>query len=112
MDGKAGKRNSKSILKAITTDENHSPNKNKLTKTALKTTNNNNANEAKRAKEKKRKEKISVVSRDKEEKNQEKKVLELIHEKNPEKEDYDLIYNIISKHFFLQTLNNQAKNEL
>ncbi len=41
LDGKAGKRNSKSILKAITTDENHSPNKNKLTKTALKTTNNN-----------------------------------------------------------------------
>ena len=112
LDGKAGKRNSKSILKAITTDENHSPNKNKLTKTALKTTNNNNANEAKRAKEKKKKEKISVVSRDKEEKNQEKKVLELIHEKNPEKEDYDLIYNIISKHFFLQTLNNQAKNEI
>ena len=41
-----------------------------------------------------------------------KKVLELIHEKNAEKEDYDLIYNIISKHFFLQTLNNQAKNEI
>ena len=90
----------------------HSPNKNKLTKTALKTTNNNNANEAKRGKEKKKKEKISVVSRDKDEKNQEKKVLELIHEKNAEKEDYDLIHNIISKHFFLQTLNNQAKNEI
>ena len=38
--------------------------------------------------------------------------MELIHEKNAEKEDYDLIYNIISKHFFLQTLNNQAKNEI
>jgi len=61
---------------------------------------------------KKKKEKISVVSKDKEDKNQEKKVLELIHEKNAEKEDYELIYDIISKHFFLQTLNNQAKNEI
>ena len=112
LDGKTGNRNNKSKLNAIATDENHSPNKNKLTKTALKTTNNNNANEAKRGKEKKKKEKISVVSRDKDEKNQEKKVLELIHEKNAEKEDYDLIHNIISKHFFLQTLNNQAKNEI
>jgi len=110
--GKTGNRNNKSKLNAIATDENHSPNKNKVTKTALKTTNNNNANEAKRGKEKKKKEKISVLSRDKDEKNQEKKVLVLIHEKNAEKEDYDLIYNIISKHFFLQTLNNQAKNEI
>ena len=38
--------------------------------------------------------------------------MELIHEKNKEKEDYDLIYNILSEHFFLQTLNNQAKNEI
>jgi CRP-like cAMP-binding protein len=94
----------------MVTDENHSPNKKNATKSAIKTTNNNN--EAKRDKLKKKKEKISVMSKDKDDKNQEKKVLELIHEKNAEKEDYDLIYDIISKHCFLQTLNNQAKNEI
>ena len=29
-----------------------------------------------------------------------------------EKEDYDIIYDIISKHFFLQTLTHQAKEEI
>ena len=110
LDGKSPNKNHKNKLQTITNDENHSPNKKNASKSAIKTTNNNN--EAKRDKMKKKKEKISVVSKDKEDKNQEKKVLELIHEKNAEKEDYELIYDIISKHFFLQTLNNQAKNEI
>ena len=58
------------------------------------------------------KKKIYISAKDKEDLNQERKVLELIHEKNPEKEDYDIIYDIISKHFFLQTLNDQAKDEI
>ena len=62
-------------------------------------------------KKKKKNDKISIEAKDKES-NQEKKVLELIHEKNPEKEDYDLLYDIISKHFFLQTLTHQAKEEI
>ena len=110
LDNKSPNKNHKNKLQSMVTDENHSPNKKNATKSAIKTTNNNN--EAKRDKLKKKKEKISVMSKDKEDKNQEKKVLELIHEKNAEKEDYDLIYDIISKHFFLQTLNNQAKNEI
>ena len=63
---------------------------------------------------KKKKEKLQVVAKDKGEKqvNYEKKVLELIHDKNPAKEDYDIIYDIISKHFFLQTLTHQAKEEI
>ena len=63
---------------------------------------------------KKKKEKLQVVAKDKSEKqvNYEKKVLELIHDKNPAKEDYDIIYDIISKHFFLQTLTHQAKEEI
>ena len=60
---------------------------------------------------KKKKDKVSIVAKDKES-NEEKKVLELIHEKNPEKEDYEMLYDIISKHFFLQTLNHQAKDEI
>ena len=62
-------------------------------------------------KRKKKNDKVSIVARDKDS-NHEKKVLELIHEKNPEKEDYELLYDIISKHFFLQTLNHQAKEEI
>jgi len=110
LDGISPNKNHKNKLQSMVTDENHSPNKKNATKSAIKTTNNNN--EAKRDKLKKKKEKISVMSKDKDDKNHEKKVLELIHEKNAEKEDYDLIYDIISKHFFLQTLNNQAKNEI
>ena len=63
------------------------------------------------AKKKKKNDKMSIVAKDKES-NQEKKVLELIHDKNPDKEDYELLYNKISKHFFLQTLNHQAKDEI
>ena len=107
LDGKQNK-NQKNMLQPKATEENHSAIK-EYAKSAIKTTNNN---EAKRDKMKKKKEKISVMSKDKDDKNQEKKVLELIHEKNAEKDDYELIYNIISKHFFLQTLNNQAKNEI
>ena len=110
LDNKSPNKNHKNKLQSMVTDENHSPNKKNATKSAIKNKNNNN--EAKRDKLKKKKEKISVMSKDKDDKNQEKKVLELIHEKNAEKEDYDLIYDIISKHFFLQTLNNQAKNEI
>ena len=63
---------------------------------------------------KKKKEKVQVVAKDKSEKtiNYEKKVLQLIHDKNPAKEDYDMIYDIISKHFFLQALTHQAKEEI
>ena len=62
---------------------------------------------------KKKKEKVQVIAKDKEKTvNYEKKVLELIHDKNPAKEDYDMIYDIISKHFFLQALTHQAKEEI
>ena len=60
---------------------------------------------------KKKNDKVSIFAKDKDV-NLEKKVLELIHDKNPDKEDFDLIYNIIDKHFFLQTLNNQAREEI
>ena len=60
---------------------------------------------------KKKNDKVSIIAKDKDI-NLEKKALELIHDKNPDKEDYDLIYDIISKHFFLQTLNHQAKDEI
>ena len=61
---------------------------------------------------KKNDKKVFISAKDKENLNQEKKVLELIHEKNENKEDYDIMYNIISNHFFLQTLSDQAKNEI
>ena len=86
--------------------------KSKQSKSALKTTNNKEHLNRGNPKKKKINEKISIISKEKDEKNQEKKVLELIHEKNKEKEDYDLIYDIISKHFFLQTLTHQAKEEI
>ena len=63
------------------------------------------------ASKKKKNDKVSIIAKDKDI-NLEKKALELIHDKNPDKEDYDLIYDIISKHFFLQTLNHQAKDEI
>ena len=108
--GKTTNRNHKNKYKAIDTDDNPTCNRNRGSKSAIKTTNNNN--DQKRGPGKKKKEKVAIVSKEKEDTNQEKKVLELIHEKNAEKEDYDLIYEIISKHFFLQTLNHQAKNEI
>ena len=96
--GKTSNRNHKNKYQSIATDEN-GMSKKRGSKSAIKTTNNNN-NELKRGAAKKKKEKVSIFSKDKEDKNQEKKVLEIIHEKNAEKEDYDLIYEIISKHFF------------
>ena len=42
---------------------------------------------------------MAIVAKDKDS-NQEKKVLKLIHDKNPDKEDYELLYDKISKHFF------------
>ena len=42
----------------------------------------------------------------------EKKVLELIQKNNSDKKDYDMIYNIIDKHFFMQSLNKQARDEI
>ena len=106
--GKSSNRNHK--YQTIATEDNLT-NRNKGSKSAIKTTN-NSSNELKRVIGKKKKEKISIFSKDKEDVNQEKKVLELIHEKNPKKEDYEIIYTLISKHFLLQTLNDQAKNEI
>jgi hypothetical protein len=63
-------------------------------------------------KAKRKKEKIIIVAKNKKSSNQEKKVLELIHKNNKKKEDYQMIYNIIDKHFFMQTLNAQARNEI
>ena len=111
LEGKTASRNHKAKIHSIESNGKSSIN-NSLSKTAFKTTNTNSINEVKRDNAKKKKEKISVISNEKDEQNTEKNVLELIHEKNKEKEDYDLIYNILSEHFFLQTLNNQAKNEI
>ena len=61
-------------------------------------------------KAKRKKEKIQIVAKNKKTSNQEKKALELIHKNNKNKEDYEMIYNIIGKHFFMQTLNDQARN--
>ena len=107
--GKTSNRNNKGKYQSIVTDDNAQSSRHRGSKSAIKTTNNN---EMKRGAAKKKKEKLAIVSKDKDDKNEEKKVLELIHEKNAEKEDYDMIYDIISKHFFLQTLNHQAKNEI
>lgn len=63
-------------------------------------------------KSKRKHEKIAIIAKNKKHQNQEKKVLELIHNNNPNKEDEELIYNIIDNHFFLQTLNDQARNEI
>ena len=60
-----------------------------------------------------KKEKIAIVAKNKTSAiNEELKVLELIQEKNPKKIDHDLIYDSIGKHFFMQTLNDQARNEI
>ena len=61
---------------------------------------------------KRKKEKIAIVAKNKAPSSQEKKVLEIIHKGNSKKEDYDLIYNIIDKHLVMQTLTEQARNEI
>ena len=38
--------------------------------------------------------------------------MELIQETNQKKIDHDLIYDSIGKHFFMQTLNDQTRNEI
>ena len=53
---------------------------------------------------KKNDKKVFISAKDKENLNKEKKVLELIHEKNENKEDYDIMYNIISNHFFFTNI--------
>ena len=63
-------------------------------------------------KARRKKEKIQIIAKNKKTSNQEKKALELIHKNNKNKEDYEMIYNIIDKHFFMQTLNDQARNEI
>ena len=40
------------------------------------------------------------------------KMMELIQDKNAKKEDYNLIHNSIEKHFFMQSLKNNEKNEI
>ena len=96
----------------ITENNNNEIVSNSIKETEGKNENNNNKNDKKAHARKK--EKISIVSKNKHQKssNLEKKVLELIHKNNPNKEDYDMIYQIISKHFFMQTLSDQAKNEI
>ena len=44
--------------------------------------------------------------------NNELKVMELIQDKNPKKMDYNLIYNCIEKHSFLQSLKSHERNEI
>ena len=112
-DSPMGKNNNhhKNRYQSIENEESPSSNRKKRgSKSPIKAT--NNKNHQKRGDNKKKKDKMTIIAKDKDEMNNEKKVLELIHEKNAEKEDYDLIYDIISKHFFLQTLNHQAKNEI
>ena len=86
------------IVKSEKTKKSKNKNKKEITETV--TTDTVKSNNVKRGgASKKKKEKMQVVAKDKSEKkvNHEKKVLELIHERNPEKEDYDMIYDIISK---------------
>jgi len=83
----------------------------RASQTSIKGVSENKTHHKRNDAKKKKKDKVSIVAKDKES-NEEKKVLELIHEKNPEKEDYEMLYDIISKHFFLQTLNHQAKDEI
>ena len=59
----------------------------------------------------KKKEKITIVAKNKSA-NEELRVMDLIQDKNSQKVDYDLIYSSIGKHFFMQTLNDQARNEI
>ena len=61
---------------------------------------------------KRKKEKIAIIAKNKASSNHEKKNLQVIHKGNSNKEDYELIYNIIDKHLIMQTLNEQARNEI
>ena len=59
---------------------------------------------------KKRKEKLAIVAKNKISDESDK--IEIIQKNNIEKKDSDLIFKIIDKHFFMQTLNSQARNEI
>ena len=101
------------VVKSEKNKKNKGKNNKEINETVTTDTVKSNNNVKRAGGGKKKKEKLQVVAKDKEKKvNYEKKVLELIHERNPEKEDYDIIYDIISKHFFLQTLTHQAKEEI
>ena len=130
MGGEFEKPLNKKKLEIMIDGQNGNKSKNKnSSNTNLKTVNMNSGNKSKFASgtklvkvtevktkrgisHKKNDKKIFISAKDKENLNQEKKVLELIQDKNEKKEDYDMMYEIISKHFFLQTLNDQAKNEI
>ena len=58
-----------------------------------------------------KKEKIVVIAKNKHS-SVEKHAMELIQKNNSEKKDYDMIYGIIDKHFFMQSLNKQARDEI
>ena len=59
----------------------------------------------------KNKDKIQILSRDKKKK-EDSDQMELIYQHNRKKRDYDLLYNTINNHFFMQTLKEQARNEI
>ena len=59
-----------------------------------------------------KKEKIEIVAKKKQHSSNEKKVLELIQKNNTSQKDEDIISQVMSKHFFMQTLTKQAKNEI
>ena len=101
-NGKTGKKNNKNKKEII---------ENQSTKSLVKPNEGKSHHKRNGVSKKKKNDKVSIFAKDKDI-NLEKKALELIHEKNPDKEDYDLIYDIISKHYFLQTLNHQAKDEI
>ena len=102
QNGKTGKKNNKNKKEII---------ENQSTKSLVKPNEGKSHHKRNGVSKKKKNDKVSIFAKDKDI-NLEKKALELIHEKNPDKEDYDLIYDIISKHYFLQTLNHQAKDEI
>ena len=99
--------NADSKLNSGSSTNHNTPNGSKGAVTEREAKNNNN-NQSKPAR---KKEKIIVVAKNKHS-SAEKKALELIQKNNSEKKDYDMIYNIIDKHFFMQTLNKQARDEI
>ena len=97
------KKNNNKKIKLLPIEQTVTQPKIKATEANTRTRNDTN--------KKKKNEKIVIKAKDKIV-NNEKKVLELIHDKNRDKEDYDLIYEILTKHFFMHTLNHQAKEEI
>ena len=58
-----------------------------------------------------RKNRIQILSREKK-RNEDCEQMELIYQHNRKKRDYDLLYKTIDNHFFMQTLKEQARNEI